>query len=367
MLNNFPKSIIFILFSILMLLFILSFIYNEEVIQNKTPFKDLELFVSHDKKSIKFFYKKEKQLLADIYIDGKYLKSIKTNNGIFKVFIKESDESKPITEVRLKNKNKVIGSIQFARENKTFLMRKYNYTSNYGYIIIEKNTFPFIMSKKEFSINENMYSSITLKDKSNIKKMFSKFKIQKETMNKSLYREIEELNDLTEFIWSHFSKTGPSNFDFSKESLIDTLKVLKIKKGKLQCTGTRDLFIRLSNVLDYKLNIRKVETFRYSPFINNIVVNGHSLLEIKINNKWVLYDPFVRVYFISNGKLLSVEDIKKNLISKTLKIIIPMHIIVKKHKIRSDFELEKNNYSPFHWNYFTHFNYIKYKNIYFRR
>lgn len=358
-----------ILLVIIILFLLFVFYYVNTNSKNKT-FKNLILNVSNDKKQIEIIYTGVNNVvIAEIIVDKNPPKQIKFKNYKVNIPIEGSNTKRIINEVKLKNKqNEIIGLIQFARETAQFLKKEYDFESKYGYIIIERNTFDFNLLEENSKKNEKVYIYDSEDEKEKIKEEFSKFisKIDIKENSEFLKKELLSSIVLTKYIWNNFSKTGPSNSIKSNMSIYEILQILQQKNGKLQCSGTRDLFIKLSNILSNDLKIRKVEAFRYYPVIKNIVVNGHSILEIKLNDEWVLFDPFVRVFFESKKthSLLSAVDIQVLLQKKELDYIRPIYIETT-HANRNDFEVTSKPHDSYNWNYFTHFNYLIYKELEF--
>ncbi len=335
-------------------------------------FKDLLLNVSDDKSEVEIVYIGLKRAyVAEHFLDNSFFKELKFNNSKVNVSIIGSNEKRTINEIRIKDeKNQILGTIQFAKESVAFLEKEYGFKSNYGYVVIERNTFDLESIHKNKFIDECLCIYDTKLEKEKLKRDYADF-MSMVDLEKDYFFLDKKLQDaiyVTKYIWSKFIGTGPSNGIRSYFGVFKTLQLLAQNEALLQCSGTRDVFMKLTNILNLELKFRRVEAYRYYPFIKNIIVNGHSVLEISINDKWVLFDLFVRVFFMvkDTKNLLSAEDIQGLLREKKLDKILVIHIKTS-HSKRDDFDARSNPFDPYNYNYFTHFNFLIYKKLKFEK
>jgi hypothetical protein len=254
--------------------------------------------------------------------------------------------------------------IEIAKESAAYLKKQFHFTMERGYLIIKRSTCNISAINQQDVYAKEEIHEISDQDKAGMMMLLQEFDPEAKKLleiNRSDEQTVFAKAELiTRFLWDLYRATGPCDLMQEEMSTLEKLKTIKDKGGTVQCTGTRDFFIDIAHSLNSGLVIRKVDTFRYLPFIPNIVVNSHSVLEIKINDKWVLFDPFVRVYFRNRkGEALSANDIRMLRYQKKLYETVPIHVLTKREQSRA-FETENNPYDPYGYNYFCHFNNIKY-------
>lgn len=329
-----------------------------------TPFYGVAIKVEDDRENITFKLtevESRSDITAVINVNGK-VQRVKLIEGELNLHLSEYKKNRSIYEVTFVDKEDTIGTISFARESPEYLKIEYGFSHPSGYIVIEKNTFK--LKRRENTYADMGYSFDMKFDdeaKDGLTTMMDEFDSGiVEALQSAQNDELSKSISITKFLWRLYNTTGPSDIIKSHMNTLQVLDAIKKKGGSVQCTGTRDLFIGIAEISGSGLEIRRVDAFRYWPKIENIVVNGHSVVEIKQGDDWFLFDPFVRVYFRdASGKLLSADDINDHLFSKTLPLIQAVHIPTE-HPKRRDFEPASDPYDPNEWNYFTHFNFLKY-------
>lgn len=329
-----------------------------------TPFYGISIKVEDDKRNVTLKLtelESNSDITALINVNGK-VRRVTLIEGELDLHLSGYKKNGSIYEITFVDKEGAIGTISFVRESPEYLKSEYGFSHPSGYIVIEKNTFN--PKRRENTYADVSYSfdmKLDAKANDGLMTMMDEFDsgfvgALKSEQNDELSKSIA----ITKFLWGLYYTTGPSNIIKSHMNTLQVLDEIKKKGGTVQCSGTRDLFISIADTSGSGLEIRRVDAFRYWPKIENIVVNGHSVVEIKQGDDWFLFDPFVRVYFKnSSGKLLSAEDINNHLYSKTLPLIQAVHIPTK-HPVRRDFEPASDPYDTNEWNYFTHFNFLKY-------
>lgn len=335
-----------------------------------SPLQGFFLQVADDKRS-GVLYSTGTKIINEARLKSRYKSeslSIKNNAVCFPLF--SDDNARLLNYLLLDTECRAIGhrqfEVQFAVESPSFLKKQYDFTHDSGYVVLERVSIPFVLAHDRVinRLSEG-HDDNSLSEKKAVLSLVANYSPELLKMIKHGVRERDELvglaNLITSFIWRLFSATGPSDKIHGSMGTAAVLNAIALNGGTVQCSGTRDLFIGVAHYVNSGIKIRKVEAFRYSPRIENVVVNGHSLIEISINGRWVAYDPFVRVYFKKNkaDELCSVLDIKQALRQDRLNEIEVIHIETC-HPKRQDFEPENDPLDPMNWNYFSHFNFLKY-------
>ena len=254
----------------------------------------------------------------------------------------------------------LLGEITLAYVSESFLRKSNQYELKHGYMYITRCT--FILQHPEDNIIAKPDDIVVIgKNRQEIIEMISHHLPAKTGLFNQPGKFLEKAEVITEFLYEIMDDFGLSNsIDGQDLSLIEKLKILKEKKGKVLCQGLRDIFIELFLFLDDNVKLRKCHVFRYFPEIENVMLNSHALLEINISNEWVAYDPTLRVYFSDKaGKLLSVVDIWDLKCQNNLDSIVVNHINTRKPK-SDDFELEKDPFDPYNYNYFSTFGVLEF-------
>lgn len=97
-------------------------------------------------------------------------------------------------------------------------------------------------------------------------------------------------------------KYGTSDNDTPVEDLLKALKIRPVVAG---CQYLSELVILIGEY--YGLSIRKVAVISIDPW--NGQDDGHTLLEVKLDGRWIAYDPSFNCVFSSEGALLSLWDL----------------------------------------------------------
>jgi len=334
----------------------------ENYLENKIS---IQIPENLDTVSLKLEESNEETVFVKIKIEGELVSSIKTSSFNICVKLEGSDHievNNSISVYRLTAAGDyLIGEIEFIKQSEKFLKNRYNFTKKNGYLILRRCTFE-LMRSKEYSenLNEKMLV-VGTKEKNEIvefiKEVLPDNWIELTQENKI----IKKAALITQFLWEIFNDSGPSDLiDGNKIGLFDKLSLIYKESGTVQCSGTRDLFLGIFSLFETGVEVRKCDVFRYYPPIDNLVVNSHSLLEIKISGKWIAFDPYVRVYFTDDsGNLISVQQIFEAKQNNFLNKINVVYIDSKQER-RKDFNSENNPYDPYGYNYFSTFGYVKY-------
>ncbi len=329
--------------------------------------------ISNTKITIKVAEKKNEVSLS-LLIPGQPVKVIKEINGEFteertcdsqNIIFKITGSSDGV----LRNTFKVygisgdcdlLGEITFDYVSESFLRNSNQYVLKYGYMYITRCTF-ILPHPQDNKISRPDDIVVIGKNRQEIIEMVSHHIPAITGLFDQPGKYLEKADAITKFLYEIMDDFGLSNaIDGQDLLLTEKLKILKEKKGKVLCQGMRDIFIELFLFLDDTVKLRKCNVFRYFPEIENVMLNSHALLEINIADEWFAYDPTFRVYFSDkNGKLLSASDICDLRRDENLGRIVVIHIKTSKPK-SDDFELEKDPFDPYNYNYFSTFNVIQY-------
>ncbi|MDA0196920.1 MAG: hypothetical protein O2887_18050 [Bacteroidetes bacterium] len=290
----------------------------------------------------------EIDLIADIAVEGVPTMSYSFEEKTLSFPLIGSPNKRIINEINIKKITQSDSSnfhtLQLARETPGFLKKQYGFTHENGYIVIERNTFLQKPVEVNFSVSYSPFLSLdTESDKKNVLEMLSEYRFDALHVLQASPNEtntvLSKAELITQFLWNLYDFTGPSDKIESSMGTYQILQSIQSDRGSVQCAGTRDLFISIAEISKSGLDIRMVDASRYYPFIDNVVVNGHSILEIKTEKGWFLFDPFVRVFFrnMQGNELVSAADLKNSLESKSLDQIEPFHVTTK-HARRNDFD-----------------------------
>lgn len=265
-----------------------------------------------------------------------------------------SDEYNASTLINIKDNENNIQTIEFLCQTEEQLQQKFGFTKKDGYITIGKCSFDLRFGKTPADIHKNEeIFAMPEDDQKYIRDSFA---------GQTLSHPPELAKAITEFIWEHYDHTGPSDKINPNMNSVEKLRACQ-EGASVQCAGTRDIFIDLACTLDERIRIRKVEAYRY-PEMKNIIVNGHSILEIwsEETEDWFLFDPFCAVYFQSSSEeLLSAADVREHRKNNSLETIE-----IKQLLGISDKELDPNDpkfYDQSEYNYFSHFGVLKYTEL----
>ncbi len=338
--------------------------------RQKTPFANWILTVSEDRNGLSLTYLgRERDLAAEVAIDGVRTLSTAFEDRAVSLPIEGSPTQRTLNEIKViisNGEDRVQSHIlQLARETPEFLKREYGFSHETGYVVIERNT--FLLRKVEDrhartvphrpvdseAVRRNVQAMII----EHVPGALEALRADGEDNEAAVYKSAI----ITRFLWGLYSSTGPSNSIRPDMNTYQILRAIRESGETVQCAGTRDLFIDVARLSGSGLEVRKVNAFRYYPYIENVVVNSHAILEIKTEQGWVLFDPFARVYFRQSkgGRLLSAEIIKGFLELGSLETIRPVHVETE-HERRSDFDRDAAPFDPYNWNYFTHFHHLVY-------
>ena len=316
------------------------------------PFLNLMIETNDNRNQLSFIVKGDN---VSCQRNNSQSKNYLLNNKI--TFDLPQKKERLIESYKFFNKAELIGHIEFAIESPQYLKKEFSFESKVGYLVIEKNTFEQRKFFNNISLELDFFFN-TL----NFLKRQKIYEILSFDLSIRTGSEKEKILYLTNKIWDLIESTGPDNKYPSNSNIFDRLQSLK-QGNKFQCTGCRDLFFDLNLFLNLGLKIRKVDCFRYIPKIKNITVNGHSLLEVFIENKWIIFDPFYRIFLCDkNRNFLGFKELVLYLKKQKLDSIEIYHIKTK-FKKRTDFE-DKNIFQLDEYNYFTtFFNTSKYKSF----
>lgn len=250
------------------------FLLNTREITNPpSPFKDWTLHVSEDREHVTFVYSgEEKDLVADVIVDGIQNNRFNFINGKLKLPLKGSPNKKIVNEVKIRKKENgpngyPLYTIQLARETPEYLKKAYNFTSQYGYIVIQRNTFDLKQTEKNTYLTSAtpFIFKDSETDKQHVIELMNNFRPNALNILKSKGNDSDTILSkailITQFLWSIYSKTGPSDKISHDMSTYQTLLSITEQGGTVQCTGTRDLFINISCITNTGLIIRKFDAF----------------------------------------------------------------------------------------------------------
>jgi hypothetical protein len=280
----------------------------------------------------------------------------------------KSDNEKPVINkieiFRVDIRDRIlIGELEIIKRTEEFYKKMYNSTKKYGRLMIGRSTFdlPVLIHRKykkvsfNYGSEEDERQSLKLLEEMNPK--IFELSNQKEKINE--HTILMKADCITKFLWDIYLRTGPCDLiDNNELSFHEIIGIILERGATVQCSGTCDLFIYISKILQTGLQIRSVTALRYNSLFKNIDVDSHAILEIYIKNKWVLYDPYYRVYFRNkDSALLSAKDIQVLLYKKALDEIVPYHVATK-HKKTHFFELENNPTDLYNNNYYCYFHHL---------
>ncbi len=301
-------------------------------------------------------------------VDGIPDKEFKSGSNELKVELKGTPDKEILNSISIyeaENDERVfIGQVEFIKQSEEYLKSRFNFSMKNGYLVLNRCTFNLSQPPDPFDNSEESIMIAGEQEKERIMELFEKIDPEYSKLFGETIHPLTKADIITKYIWRIFSDSGPSDLiDGKKLGLFERLNIIHTEGGTVQCSGTRDLFIELFSLFEPEVKSRKCDVFRYYPPIKNLVVNSHSLLELFIDEKWVAYDPFVRVYFTNKqDDLLSIEQIFKARKDNTLKDIEVTHIETVVEK-RQDFNPENNPFDPYGYNYFSTFGYIKYTRL----
>jgi hypothetical protein len=261
-----------------------------------------------------------------------------------------------------------VGEIEVLRQTEQDLFRLFNYSQPGGYLVIGRCTFKIISpnasNQAVASIQEERLDLLDGNERIKIAQRIpalARSFVPTYDSQEQLIRELSPL--LVELYGRTGNASGPCDNLIGVSRPSQVLDMVTNGSATVQCTGIRDLFIEvaLSCRLIEAACIRKVDAFRYRE-IPGIVVNAHSLLEVSHDGKaWFIFDPTTRTYFSGNdGKLLSAYDLQ--LLCSTGRLSsISIHVVETPadpydNSILADID-------PYNYNYWCHFNLLKYSRI----
>ena len=252
-------------------------------------------------------------------------------NNFYKWNLNGSDSSRVVNFMKLYSVEgglkKPYGSVEIAKESRNFLNRNYGIDVKDGYLVVERNT---CLGRIE-PIIENLTNKYDF-----TKNQSDKLKIEQWVYPDSTEKSINKTDfDVavrsTQMIWNLMSKTGPSDKVKPNMPVTGILNFIQDSGATIQCQGTRDLVFDMVVTMKPESidKIRKVDLHRFDSW-EGIINNTHALLEVYENNKWVLFDPFIRVYFTNNsGQKLSVKEIQEMKLANKLPEVNVMFIETK--------------------------------------
>lgn len=301
-------------------------------------------------------------------INGEITEKLKFNSQNIVVDLHHNPDMVAMNNIlvyKFDSPDQVLGEITFAIQSETFLKSQYNFDVKNGYISLDRCTFR-LPTPKEYIGNRADEVLITSKNRDKIEQLFENVLPGKLDKLKSEIGVLEKAEFITQFLYEIMDDFGPSDLiDGKNLGLYEKLRVIRDRRGSLLCQSLRDLFIEVYRLFDTSIELRKCNVFRYFPEIKNLMINSHSLLELKISNKWVAFDPTYRVFFSCiSGEFLSVEDIYYARISGKLDSKKVHHIKTRREK-SVDFDPENNPFDPDNYNYFSTYNFIEYTNLNF--
>ena len=282
-------------------------------------------------------------------------------NKTYKWNLIGSDSSRIVNSMNLykieRGVKTLYGSVKIAKESDEYLNERFGIDVQNGCLVLERNT---CLGRLEPNVEDReMYSDSTknINGKAEIAKLIYKDSVG----SLNLETDFEIAIKSTQKIWNIMSKTGPSNKVKPEMSVLKILSLIQDSGATIQCQGTRDLVydILITMKPESKANIRKVDLHRCNKW-KGMTNNTHALLEIYENDKWVVFDPFVRAYFTPNqNEKLSVKEIQKLKLQEKLYVINVNFIETRQPNVH-DFNENKNPFDSYNYNYFSVFNKIIY-------
>lgn len=263
-----------------------------------------------------------------------------------------------------------VGEVEILRRTEADLRERFSFHMPDGNLVIGRCTFELVSVNPTWPITTQwsfeVLGHLTEAGRTELCEIFPQLALESavtHTTSESVINACIAVLQVLHATLPGLAKTGPSDVLGGVTSPVQLALSLRRGQGTIQCSQTRDLFAAVAVAAKQLVigNIRKVDAFRYDP-IPGIVVNGHSLLEVRAHKgKWFVFDPFVGAYFTDTaGQLLSADNLRTMRVNGELNQISAISVGVPNGVFaRSGFEdVDHANY-----NYWSHFRLLRYTHL----